>query len=188
MQREKTMLIADDVELNRALLENIFDDEYSILQAADGVEAMEILRSQPVDVVLLDIVMPRMDGFEVLKAMKEEESLSGIPVIMATSEKEKSEERALILGADDFINKPYRAMVVKKRVENIVVKHILERKRLENALFETRNELNSLIDSVPGGIGVWKVTDKVQVEYFNDGFCVSSAMTGRNSRKSLPRI
>ena len=85
MQREKTMLIADDVELNRALLENIFDDEYSILQAADGVEAMEILRSQPVDVVLLDIVMPRMDGFEVLKAMKEEESLSGIPVIMATS-------------------------------------------------------------------------------------------------------
>ena len=171
MQREKTMLIADDVELNRALLENIFDDEYSILQAADGVEAMEILRSQPVDVVLLDIVMPRMDGFEVLKAMKEEESLSGIPVIMATSEKEKSEERALILGADDFINKPYRAMVVKKRVENIVFKHILERKRLENALFETRNELNSLIDSVPGGIGVWKVTDKVQVEYFNDGFC-----------------
>lgn len=171
MQREKTMLIADDVELNRALLENIFDDEYSILQAADGVEAMEILHSQPVDVVLLDIVMPRMDGFEVLKAMKEEESLSGIPVIMATSEKEKSEERALILGADDFINKPYRAMVVKKRVENIVVKHILERKRLENALFETRNELNSLIDSVPGGIGVWKVTDKVQVEYFNDGFC-----------------
>ena len=62
-------------------------------------------------------------------------------------------------------------MVVKKRVENRVVKHILERKRLENALFETRNELNSLIDSVPGGIGVWKVTDKVQVEYFNDGFC-----------------
>lgn len=134
MQREKTMLIADDVELNRALLENIFDDEYSILQAADGVEAMEILRSQPVDVVLLDIVMPRMDGFEVLKAMKEEESLSGIPVIMATSEKEKSEERALILGADDFINKPYRAMVVKKRVENIVVKHILERKRLEDGV------------------------------------------------------
>ena len=85
MQREKTMLIADDVELNRALLENIFDDEYSILQAADGVEAMEILRSQPVDVVLLDIVMPRMDGFEVLKTMKEEEALSGIPVIMATS-------------------------------------------------------------------------------------------------------
>lgn len=165
------MLIADDVELNRALLENIFDDEYSILQAADGVEAMEILRSQPVDVVLLDIVMPRMDGFEVLKTMKEEETLSGIPVIMATSEKENSEERALLLGADDFINKPYRAMVVKKRVENIVVKHILERKRLENALFETRNELNSLIDSVPGGIGVWKVTDKVQVEYFNDGFC-----------------
>ena len=171
MQREKTMLIADDVALNRALLENIFDDEYSILQAADGVEAMEILRSQPVDVVLLDIVMPRMDGFEVLKTMKEEETLSGIPVIMATSEKENSEERALLLGADDFINKPYRAMVVKKRVENIVVKHILERKRLENALFETRNELNSLIDSVPGGIGVWKVTDKVQVEYFNDGFC-----------------
>ena len=171
MQREKTMLIADDVELNRALLENIFDDEYSILQAADGVEAMEILRSQPVDVVRLDIVMPRMDGFEVLKTMKEEEALSGIPVIMATSEKENSEERALLLGADDFINKPYRAMVVKKRVENIVVKHILERKRLENALFETRNELNSLIDSVPGGIGVWKVTDKVQVEYFNDGFC-----------------
>ena len=135
MQREKTMLIADDVELNRALLENIFDDEYSILQAADGVEAMEILRSQPVDVVLLDIVMPRMDGFEVLKTMKEEEALSGIPVIMATSEKENSEERALLLGADDFINKPYRAMVVKKRVENIVVKHIQERKRLENALF-----------------------------------------------------
>ena len=139
MQREKTMLIADDVELNRALLENIFDDEYSILQAADGVEAMEILRSQPVDVVLLDIVMPRMDGFEVLKAMKEEQSLSGIPVIMATSEKEKSEEHALILGRM-ILSASHTGPCGKKTCGNIVIKHILERKRLENAPFETRND------------------------------------------------
>ena len=59
MQREKTMLIADDVELNRALLENIFEDEYSILQAADGAEAMEILRSQGEQVTVIGEVVPR---------------------------------------------------------------------------------------------------------------------------------
>lgn len=171
MNREKAMLIADDVELNRMILENIFSSEYRIFQAEDGIGAMDILNSQRIDIILLDLVMPRMGGFEVLEQVRNSPVLQSIPVVITTSEKEGSEEKALIMGAEDFISKPYQPVVVRKRVENIVEKHILEREKLQRALLETKDELDSLIDSVPGGISIWRVSDKVQVGYFNDEFC-----------------
>jgi len=167
---QKTMLLVDDAEINLVILEGIFKDHYKIRTASNGVEALEILRSEDIDIVILDIVMPKMDGFTLLEVMKNDKQLSDIPVVMATSDGE-NEERALSLGADDFIIKPYSPVVVHKRIENIMVKHVLEQQKLREALMESREDFKSLADSVPGGISVWKVTDKLVVQYYNNGLC-----------------
>lgn len=172
-KKEKwSMLLVDDMEINMAILETIFENDFVIRKAGDGRQAMDILNSAvKIDMVILDIVMPNMTGFEVLEAMKADPSLAAIPVVIATSDVEGNEEKALVMGADDFITKPYNPVIVYKRVENILKKHILERQKLESALMESKAEYQSLSDSVPGGISVWKVTDKLSVLYFNDGLC-----------------
>lgn len=167
----RTMLIVDDSKIDRALLANIFKGQYDTVQACDGREALDALRRCKVDIVVLDISMEGMDGFEVIRAMREDPALSDIPIVVATSES-AHEEAALIDGADDFIAKPFNPVVVKKRVENIVVKHVLERERLQEALLETELELRSLADTVPGGICVFRFTRQgcVSLAYFNDSF------------------
>lgn len=166
-----TMLLVDDMEINMAILENIFENDFIIQKAEGGRQALDILNSAKIDMVILDIVMPEINGFEVLRAMKEDERLAAIPVVIATSDVEGNEEKALLLGADDFITKPYNPAIVYKRVENILEKHILERQKLQSALQESRAEYQSLSDSVPGGISTWRVTDRLAVNYFNDGLC-----------------
>lgn len=168
---EHRMLLVDDVDMNMDILETIFEEHFQILKAHNGVEALEILNKEKVDIVILDIVMPVMDGFETLDRIKSDKRLADIPVVVSTAEGGENEERALIDGADDFIVKPYNPVVVYKRVENILVKHVLEQQKLKDALMESKEEFRSLADSVSGGISVWKVGDKVEVRYFNDGFC-----------------
>lgn len=168
---QQTMLLVDDMELNIAILEELFKKDFRILKAEDGGQALKLLYQEKIDIVILDIVMPVISGFEVLGTMKKDPALSDIPVIIATSDAEGKEAKALTLGADDFITKPYQPVVVYKRVENILVKHVLEREKLKHALLESEEEFQSLTDSVPGGISVWKVTDKIAARYVNDGFC-----------------
>ena len=167
----RTMLIVDDSKIDRTLLANIFKDQYAIKQACDGREALDVLHQTKVDIVVLDISMTGMDGFAVIEAMRADPALSDIPIVVATSEP-AHEEAALTDGADDFIAKPFNPVVVKKRVENIIVKHMLERERLQMALQETELELRSLADSVPGGICVFRLTGdgRLVLGYFNDSF------------------
>lgn len=102
-----TMLLVDDTEINLDILEGIFEADFIILKALNGKQALKVLKSQKVDIVILDVVMPEMDGFGVLEAMKEDPALADIPVIIATADEGENEERALLNGADDFIKKPY---------------------------------------------------------------------------------
>lgn len=171
METRRTMLIVDDSKVDRTLLANIFKEQYVIEQAADGYAALETLQAKKIDIVVLDISMAGMDGFRVIEVMRADPLLADIPVVVATSEP-AHEEAALLDGADDFIAKPFNPVVVKKRVENIVVKHMLERERLQNALQETELELRSLADSVPGGICVFRFVQKQRISlgYFNDSF------------------
>jgi diguanylate cyclase (GGDEF)-like protein/PAS domain S-box-containing protein len=159
------------VELNLDILESIFEDNYRILKAINGYRALEILKEEKIDLVILDIIMPEMSGFEVLEMMKNDSELKNIPVIIATADEGENEEKALMLGADDFIKKPYSFVSVQKRVENILIKHVLERERLKDALQKTERDFQSLSSSVPGGICVWKSTDRFEVTYYNDGLC-----------------
>lgn len=87
---ERTILIVDDEEINREILGNIIQSEYKVIYAENGKEALEIIQSDAsaISLVLLDLLMPVMDGNEVLKAMKEEGLITDIPVIVLTSEKQ----------------------------------------------------------------------------------------------------
>ncbi len=118
----RKVLIVEDEPINRKILETILDNDYEGIFARDGVEAVETIRDQSdaLSLVLLDLLMPDMDGFEVLQFMKEDKVLKQIPVIVCTSEKEE-EVKCLKLGAVDFIAKPYdHPAVIKARIDRAI--------------------------------------------------------------------
>ena len=128
------MLIVDDVEINRVLLVQFFQQEYVIIEAENGKEALEIMEHQPVNIVLLDLVMPEMDGYEALSILKRKERYASIPVIVMTAHNDgDSEARAMEMGAADFVTKPYNPIIVRCRVHNVMARLENEWRKLEQA-------------------------------------------------------
>lgn len=121
MEKER-ILIVDDEEVNRAILDVMFRESHETVQAVNGEKAIEELEKNPDFVlVLLDIVMPVKDGFEVLEYMKQKELLSHVPVILITSEAIRdSEDRAYAYEVADVIHKPFYPDIVKRRSQNII--------------------------------------------------------------------
>lgn len=119
---KRKILIVDDEEVNRVILDNLFQDEYVTIQASNGQEAIEQIKAnKDLVLVLLDIVMPQMDGFGVLEYMKSEDMIQHLPVILITSETVRnSEDRAYTYGIADVIHKPFYPDIVKRRANNIV--------------------------------------------------------------------
>lgn len=116
---KKKILIVDDSELNRSLLADMLEDNFDILEAENGVEAVEILEERELEIalILLDIVMPQMDGFEVLAMMNNKGWIKTIPVIMISAETSGTYiDRAYGLGAVDYITRPFDERTVKHRV------------------------------------------------------------------------
>ena len=113
-----TILVVDDIETNRMILEEILSDEYQIITAENGKNALEKLQNgaQP-KIILLDLLMPVMSGLEMFEIMKKDENFKRIPVIFITAE-EDSENELLKAGAVDFISKPFKPEIVKLRVQN----------------------------------------------------------------------
>jgi len=131
------ILIVDDVEINREMLCEILKDEYEVIQAENGCQALEILEkdSSEYALVLLDLIMPRMDGFGVLAEMDKRKWLSKIPVLIISGEiGVETEERCFECGVSDFIRKPYNNEIVRKRVQNIV------------ELFQYKNRLEEKVE------------------------------------------
>lgn len=120
--REK-ILIVDDIELNREMLAVALGDTFPVIEAGDGDKAIEELKksSNEIAAVLLDLVMPKVDGYEVLKFMKDEGLIKIIPVLVITADSTTAVEReCLELGVSDFIRKPFDNFTVRKRVQNVV--------------------------------------------------------------------
>ena len=139
---QKRLLIADDSEINRSMLADILEEEFEVIEAADGIEAIAMLDKygSGISAVLLDIVMPRMNGFEVLSAMNERRWIEEIPVIIISAESgSKQIERAFDLGATDFIMRPFDAMLVYRRVINTVLLYT-KQKRLLGLVVDQINE------------------------------------------------
>jgi signal transduction histidine kinase len=112
------ILVVDDEELNRILLAaNLEQAGYSVETAEDGQQALHMLRAQPFDAVLLDLVMPRMDGYQVLAEMKQDAALRRIPVIVISSTDEmESIVRCIELGATDYLTKPFDPVLLYARI------------------------------------------------------------------------
>ncbi|MEG2378390.1 MAG: EAL domain-containing protein, partial [Clostridia bacterium] len=118
-----TVLIVDDAEINRSVLKKILNDKFIFKEAANGAEAIEILRNNrgKIDLILLDITMPVMDGKEFLRYKKGLPELDSIPVIMITADDSTEQQiSAFSLGANDYIVKPFIPEVVTRRVQNVL--------------------------------------------------------------------
>lgn len=118
--KKPTLLIVDDMAINIQMLSDLLKEDYNIKVAKSGAKALEILReSDGIDLILLDVVMPEMDGYEVCKILKNDPATQNIPVIFVTSNDTlENEEYGLNLGAVDYIKKPFHPMIVKIRVRN----------------------------------------------------------------------
>lgn len=120
--RKGLVLIVDDIEINREILEEILEDQYSIICAEDGKQAVEMIEKYKTElsVILLDIVMPLMDGYEVLQYMEQHDYIDKIPVLVISGEDSvRIEKRCFDMGASDFIRKPFDNTLVRKRVKNV---------------------------------------------------------------------
>ena len=126
--KRKTLLIVDDIELNRAILYELFHNKYTILEAENGKEALQLIEAHAdeLSVVLLDVVMPVMDGIEMLRHFNSQ-WLNIIPVILITAENNESTALAgYNLGVADIINKPFNPEIVSRRVENVIELFVTE--------------------------------------------------------------
>lgn len=124
MLKKKRILVVDDNELNRELLSEILKYEYDIEYAVDGEAAIFMLnkRKDEFALVLLDIVMPKMDGFEVLQYMNNKGWMKTLPVVLISVEYSPAHiDKAFDLGAFDFVNRPFDVAVVKRRVRNAIL-------------------------------------------------------------------
>ena len=120
---QPTILIVDDSSLSRNILKETLRSQYKFIEAVDGVEAIEILRSRKdeIHLVLLDMIMPQMDGYQVMKVATEENLVENIPVVAVTSEEgEESYVRMLELGIREVVKKPFSPLVVQGKFKNLI--------------------------------------------------------------------
>ena len=122
-ENKKTILLVDDDEMQLTTAELFLKSEYEIYKMTSGEEAIEHLSTKKItpDLIMLDILMPKMDGWEVLKRIRAIGFLKDIPIIFLTSlEEEADKKQALKLGVTDFITKPYNMMDLKGRVKDAI--------------------------------------------------------------------
>jgi putative two-component system response regulator len=142
--------IVDDEPINIKVLSSILEEDYNICVATSGSEALALIRERHPDIVLLDIVMPEMDGFEVCKALKSDDATADIPVVFITAMTDLgSESNAFEKGAEDFIAKPFSPSVVMARVARII-QNALYVEFLEGLLAQKSGDLDSLHEQIRG--------------------------------------
>jgi diguanylate cyclase (GGDEF)-like protein len=154
--KKQTVLIVDDMAANIDVLDGVLGDEYEILFATNGTEAIELAADQLPDIILLDVVMPDMDGYEVCASLKANDKTRDIPVIFITAmNQEEEESKGLNAGGIDYIAKPIRPFIVKARVHN----H-LELKRYRDCLKEL-----STLDGLTGIANRRKFDESLDYEW-----------------------
>lgn len=146
LQEKSQILLVDDSKMNRMILAEILGDGYHILEAENGQECLGKLRAEAgnIALVLLDINMPVMDGFEVLKAMNANHTIEDIPVIMISSEdSDAAIRRSYELGASDYVNRPFDARIVYRRVTNTIKLYAKQRRLVQMVSDQIRARENN---------------------------------------------
>jgi putative two-component system response regulator len=144
------ILVVDDKEVNRFMICEIFRDRFSLLEAEDGEEAVELLKKfqDKISIVLLDIIMPKLDGFGVLDYMKKNHLLEEIPVVMITSDASVETEKKLEeYNVAEMVRKPFIPAIISRRVSNII--NLYESKRKQDEEYQARiKKLEKRIDDI----------------------------------------
>lgn len=154
MKKRDTILIVDDVELNRVILRSIFEGEYQFLEAENGKEAISLLKLHydSIAVVLLDLVMPVMNGYQMMERARSHGLLAEVPVIIITAEDSvENEVKAFDLGASDIIMKPFEPHVVKRRVQNAVelnLRRMHQQELIDEQAMQLRESNSIMIDAL----------------------------------------
>jgi diguanylate cyclase (GGDEF)-like protein len=179
MTRRATVMIVDDEVSNIEILNAALDDEYEICFATSGEEAIRIARAAKPDLILLDVLMPGIDGYEVCRRLKDDPSLADIPVIFATGlGDQQAEIRGLSLGAIDYVTKPISPPIVRLRIHN----H-LELKRMRDTLAEL-----TMIDALTGVANRRRLDEVLKLEtarLARTGSCLSVIMLDIDCFKSF---
>jgi cyclic di-GMP phosphodiesterase len=144
-KKHPRILVVDDAPENLMVLESILAKDYSLKTFSDSSEALEYAIANPPDLILLDIMMPKIDGFEFCRRLKAKTSLTDVPVIFITAKTDvEDEERGFSVGASDFIHKPISAPIVSARVKtHIKIKFMLDYLRYENTHLQKNAEHSS---------------------------------------------
>ena len=146
LQKKSQILLVDDSAMNRMILKEILGGDYSILEAENGQECLEKMQAEAgnIALVLLDINMPVMDGFEVLKAMNANHTIEDIPVIMISSDdSDDAIRRSYELGASDYVNRPFDARIVYRRVTNTIKLYAKQRRLVQMVSDQIRARENN---------------------------------------------
>ena len=146
LQNKSQILLVDDSNMNRMILKEILGGDYSILEAENGQECLEKMQAEAgnIALVLLDINMPVMDGFEVLKAMNANHTIEDTPVIMISSEdSDAAIRRSYELGASDYVNRPFDARIVYRRVTNTIKLYAKQRRLVQMVSDQIRARENN---------------------------------------------
>lgn len=152
-ENRQKILIVDDSEMNRSILSDMLSEKFDIVEAADGVQAVSVLQKMHPEIILvmLDIVMPNMDGFDVLAVMNKFHWIDEVPVVMISAENTASYvERAYALGATDYISRPFDYLIVYRRVMNTIMLYA-KQKRLMNLVADQmyeKEKSNSMMVSI----------------------------------------
>lgn len=139
------VLVVDDSSMTRLRLGRLLEQEHEVILAANGQEGLDMAASHKPDLILLDVVMPEMDGYETCSRLKADPATRDIPVIFVSASTEEEDETwGLEIGAVDYIQKPFRAAVVLARVRNQIQ---LKRYREHLAAITSRDELTGIANA-----------------------------------------
>ncbi|MEG1510208.1 MAG: response regulator, partial [Clostridia bacterium] len=166
--QKKSMLIVDDVVINRLLLQEIFKGDFNIFLAENGLVALNILKEQDIDIIILDVIMPVMNGYEVLAVLQKDKKLAEIPVVVATSMSDvENEVKVLELGATDLITKPFDSKVIKRRVQNIIEKCEVEKVKIENLVLKQEQQaqirLKAIMENMLNSVVLIECSDEFEI-------------------------
>ena len=190
-QKKKRMLIVDDNQIDNRILSNIFENDYIIEKAKSGTTALIRLRhyGSAISVVLLDLMMPDLDGFAVLKEMQQSSELRNIPVVVVSaSDDRQTSLKAIRCGASDFVMKPVDSEELMIRVSSVISKAENESLRIKNNILELQNEETLCYKTVLDKIGLVVTEYNCETSIFTYSSSMIEYLYGRYDNRSLWEI